>query len=154
MTNSYAYPGYADSFYPSGHNGINQHNWPNANTTPSYISSMNAINPINSIGTGSSSALTTLTNISAAVAAQNNPLLNHTSNASLSNATCLASVAGSNNPSNLTGFSMLNSTNNSSSSIQSSQTDTKANLLANFAHHSHSQKRKRRILFTQPQVSI
>lgn len=158
MTNSYPYP-YPDTFSYGGHN---QHNWPSANSTPSYISSaaMNAINPMNSIGTGSN-ALTTLTNISAAVAAQNNPLLNHTTNSaltngSLSNANSLPSVnnssslAGTMNHSNLSSFNMLGSTANNSSNSLSSHSETRTSLLSNFNH----QKRKRRILFTQPQVSL
>ena len=153
MTNSYPYP-YPDTFYGGGHN---QHNWPNTNT-PSYISSaaMNAISPI---GSGSN-ALTTLTNISAAVAAQNNQLLHPTTNSSLtngslSNANCLTSVNNANsltgtmNSSNLSGFNMLGSATNNSTNLNSQ--DNKPSLLSSFNHH---QKRKRRILFTQPQVSL
>lgn len=158
MTNS-PYSPYPDAIY-SSHNP----HWPNSNATSSYISSaaMNA-----AIGNGSN-ALTTLTNISAAVAAQNNhPLLNSTTNSSLtngslSNTNCmLTSVNNTNhyltstmNSSNLSaGFNMLNSTtNNSSTNSLKSQSDSKSGVLTNFNHH-HHQKRKRRILFTQPQVS-
>ena len=154
MTNSYPYA-YPDSFYSTNHNsGLNQHNhWPNSNTTPSYISSaaMNAINP--SLNTNSS-ALTTLTNISAAVAAQN-PLLNASAasaNTSLSNGNCLNNTNGTMNSSNLSGFNVLGSTNNSSNNnlIQNTSTDNKP-LLPNFNPHT---RRKRRILFTQPQVGF